>query len=196
MLWFCPLSELRKDTEPLSILHLAFLFILCMGCCCMCRLGSGRNLKGQYLSCTLLVLNILIKYESDLQRNIFGTVVPSFIPPFSILLAPPSGLSWPWQWRLVVLFRGTVGRTLSTHIQPSFQYVCFFTDTSPNLWGKLQWELADLNYFQDLDLLAKTPVWRKLLLSFFSSAVLNLAPILKELFAMKIAVEKRSEFGS
>lgn len=54
----------------------------------MRRLGSRRDLKGQYLSSTLLVLNILIKYKSDLQRSILGTAVllPSLLSPFFWLL--------------------------------------------------------------------------------------------------------------
>lgn len=154
-----------------------------MGWCCMYRLG--RDLKGQYLFCTILVLHILIKYKSDLQRNILGTAVPSSIPPFSILLAPPSGLCGPCQWRFAVPFKGTVGRTSSTHIQHTAFSMCasLSKHLQQNLWEKLQWELAALNYFQDFDLLVKTPVWRKLLWGLFSSAVLDLAPILKELFA-------------
>lgn len=34
----------------------------------MCRLGSAADLKGGYLSCTLVFLNILIKDKLELQK--------------------------------------------------------------------------------------------------------------------------------
>lgn len=89
-LWFCPFSELRKGTEPFSVPHLAFLFISFMGWCCMCRLGSRADLKGGWLSWTLLLLTILMKYKFELQRSILGAAAPPSIrPAFSILLGPP-----------------------------------------------------------------------------------------------------------
>lgn len=81
-----PFIGVRKRCGAIFHTSLFSIFQVCVDAVC-------ADLKEVYLSCTLLVLNILMKYNLELQRNILGTAAPSSTPPaFSTLLASPSGL--------------------------------------------------------------------------------------------------------
>lgn len=136
------------------------------------------------------------KRQVRVAKNSLGTAVAvSLSPAFSIFLASPSGLCLPCQWRYAARVMGTVGRALSMHIQPSFQHMGCFTSASPSLWEKLQWEPTALNYLQDLNLLVKTPAWKNDFWAFLVVQVWTWPLFWMSYWQMKIALEKRSEFG-